>query len=433
MIDEWVFDDQGRAVVSRQAEHWERIGQDQIKCKLCYRECKLNPGEAGFCKSRVNNGGVLELTSHGVLSGMILQQRGFQADPFMTFKTGALSMFVGGVSCTSRCTFCMSKEITWKPEAIPWLYDRERTPALGLFFTYRGFVHPAGLINSARMLGCTQIGFGINEPLLTYEYTLDTARLAYEAGLDVVIETNGFSNPEIIREIAPFVAAVDLGVKGSLDPEFYDRWMKSPGATNAVKESALAWRKAGVHLIIGDVISPMQMQSDQAFEKSILEFYSWIRDFLGNLSEILITPLLYPGPGGSGSRSGYLLPAVATPADEGEYTLRIHQAVNTARDLGLHYAHHKTVDDRITCHNCGADLLSFIPPTVYCEPCLMPHQFCDRWDVIYYVDEESHCKKCGAWVPVVPLSAGERERAKESIRNVPEGVKYKGLVTYKDI
>lgn len=360
---------------------------------------------------------------------MILQQRGFQADPFMTFKTGALSLFIGGTNCTSGCTFCMSKEITWRPESIPWIYSYERGPALGLFFGNRGMVHPVGMINIAKMLGCTQIGFGFNEPLLTYEYTLDTARLAYEAGLDVVIETNGFSNPEIIREIAPFVAAVDLGVKGSLDPDFYDRWMKSPDATNAVKESGLAWRKAGVHLIIGDVIAPMQMQTDQAFEKCTLEFYSWIRDYLGDLSEILITPLLYPGPSGSGSRSGYLLPAAASPKDETIYTLRIHEAVNTARELGLHYAHHKTVEDRIFCHNCGAELLSFISPSVYCEPCLMPYQFCDQWDVIFHVDGESHCEKCGAWVPVVPLSHEEQERVKESIKNVPEEIKYKGLVT----
>lgn len=432
MVDEWGMDDQGRAIVSRQAEHWERIGQDQIQCKLCYRECKLDPGEAGWCKARVNNGGVMELTSHGVLSGMILQQRGYQVDPFMTYKTGALSLFIGGVHCTSGCTFCMSKEITWRPEKTRW-FGWERGPAFGLFFGYRGMVHPAGMINLAKMLGCSQVEFGINEPLLTYEYTFDTARLAYEAGLDVVIETNGFSNPEIIREIAPFVAAVDLGVKGSLDPEFYGHWMKSPSATNVVKESALAWRKAGVHLIIGDVIAPMQMQSDQAFEKSTLDFYSWIRDYLGNLSEILITPLLYPGANPSGNKNGYLLPASATEMDESIYTLRLHEAVGTARDLGLHYAHHKIVADRICCHNCGAELLSFISPSVYCEPCLMPHQFCDQWDVIFHVDKESHCENCGAWVPVVPLSAGEQERAKESIKNVPEEVRYKGQVFRRNV
>ena len=428
MVDEWAINDQGMAVVHRTAEHWQPIGNGVIECGLCYRSCRLDPGQAGWCKIRVNRGGEMTLTDHGVLSSLIFQRRGFQVDPFMTYKPGALSLFVGGVSCTSKCTFCMSKEITWNPEAVPWIYGRERTPALGQFFTFRGLVHPLGLVNTAKKIGCTQIEFGINEPLLTYEYTLDAARLACEAGLEVVIETNGFSMPEVVHELAPYVAAVDLGVKGSGDPAFYDRWMKSPGAMDAVKESALAWRKAGVHLIIGDVIAPMQLQSDHAFEESVRAFYSWVRDHLGELTEILPTPLLFPGPSSSTKKNGYLLPGNATAADEDEYTHRLHHAVNVARDLGLPYAHHKTVRDSIRCHKCGNELLTFVPPSVYCQPCLMPFQFCDRWGVIQYVDEGGFCASCGAKVPVVPQSQSEIDRMNEALKNLPDDFKYKGEV-----
>ena len=432
-MEKWDFDEQGKAIVHRTAEHWRPIGNGVIECDLCYRSCRLDPGQAGWCKIRGNQGGEMTLTDHGVLSALILQRRGFQVDPFMTYKPGALSLFVGGVSCTSKCTFCMSKEITWNPAAVPWLYGIERTPAMGLFYTMRGLVHPAGLINLAKMIGCTQIEFGINEPLLTYEYTLDAARLACEAGLEVVIETNGFSKPEVVHELAPYVAAVDLGVKGGGDPVFYDRWMKSPGAMDVVKESALAWRKAGVHLIIGDVIAPMQLQSDQAFKESTREFYSWVRDHLGELTEILPTPLLYPGASSSSNKSGYLLPSTASRLDETKYTFRLHSAVNLARDLGLPYAHHKTVKDSIRCHQCGSELLTFLPPSVYCEPCLMPFQFCDRWGVIQYVDEGGYCSNCGTKVPVVPQSQDEIERMDEALKNLPDELVYKGKVVFRPV
>jgi hypothetical protein len=59
---------------------------------------------------------------------------------------------------------------------------------------------------------------------------------------------------------------VDVGVKGSADPAFYDRWMKSLGAVPTVLGSAKAWRDAGVFVIVGDLTAPPQMQDDEQFE-----------------------------------------------------------------------------------------------------------------------------------------------------------------------
>lgn len=432
MIKDWTIDEQGRAIVHRSAQYWRRSENKHVTCNLCYRNCELTPGQVGPCKVRENRAGKLILNSHGVLSCMILQRRGFQVDPFMTFKPGALSLFIGGVGCNSGCVFCMSKEITWNPTKIQWGYG-ERHQAKGLFFTNKAMVHPKGVIWAAQYFGCTQIEFGINEPLMTFEYTLDTARLAKEAGLDVVIETNGFSNPKAIREMAPYVDAVDLGIKGSGDPEFYSRWMRSTGAVDAVKKSAMEWRQAGVHLIIGDVIAPGQLQSDSAFDQSIDAFYGWIRDNLGEKTEILITSMLIPGPESNkptGGNGGLFLPGNSTILDKVEYASRMEKARSCARGIGFHYAHFKTVSDPIRCHACGNELLVFSPPKVYCVPCLMPFQFCDKWDVESHVTN-GHCDSCGTQVPVITLTPKEQDSARNRVLTFPESEKYKGQVNYR--
>lgn len=426
-IDNWRLDEQGRVIAVRKAEFWSREKGRQISCQLCYRRCVLEDGQPGWCRTRTNAGGKMRLAAHGQLSCLILQQRGYQVDPFMTYKPGARSLFVGGVGCTSGCVFCMSKEITWAPEKVPWAHG-EGQPAQGRFYANRAMVHPLAVIRLAQTCGCTQIEFGINEPTLTIEYTLDLAALAKEAGLDVLIETNGFTSPAVIRQLAPLVDAVDLGVKGSLDPQFYSRWMRAPGAVDAVKQSAIEWRKAGVHLIVGDVIAPPRLQPDPAFAAAVESFYTWVYQNLGELAEVLITAMMIPGPAAS-SKDGFFLPARASDADVVNYSRRITWAIDQAQTIGLPYAHNKTAMVPIICHNCGGELLAWKPPTVYCHPCLMPMQYCDRWGHEQHVTA-GHCDHCGAAVPVATLSPAELEAVREGIRNFPADLRYQGPVTY---
>ena len=431
VIKDWKLDKLGHAVVTREARYWRPAKGRSVICDLCYRACVIEPGQAGWCKSRVNRSGRLVLSSHGVLSSLALQMRGYQVDPFMTYKPGALSLFVGGTHCTSGCVFCMSKEITWRPDRIPWGYG-ERKLAQGLFFTHRAMVHPKAVIWTAQYLGCSQIEFGINEPLMTYEYTLDTARLAKAAGLEVVIETNGFSSTAAIRELAPYIDAVDLGIKGSADPAFYAKWMKAPGSSvEAVKESALEWRRAGVHLIIGDVIAPSHMQSEEAFNQSVRDFYQWIYDNLGALTEVLITTLNIPGPASSQASDDdrLFLPPTATRLDKEIYQAKINWAICAAHKIGLPYAHNKTALEPILCHACKGELLVFKTPEVYCFPCTMPMQFCDQWDTTSYVTA-GHCDHCGAQVPIVSQTAEEREKSLAALRSFPDEPRYKGKQTF---
>lgn len=418
-IQEWIFDEENdRVYPIRDAELWTAGADGSVHCDLCYRQCVIPSGAAGWCNFRFNFEGKMALTTHGIIAALVKQMSGYQACPFLTFKPGTLTLFVGGIFCTAACKFCMSTDIALNPSRVAWLGSRPANFATPAGHYHRlAYLHPNGVIEIAKQWGCTRILFGINEPLLTWEYTYDVARLAKQAGLDVVVETNGFSAPEAVQRLAPYVDAVDLGIKGSASPAFYEKWMDSPGALTAVFQSALEWKRGGVHLIIGDVVAPPHMQDEGETIEAQNRLYGWIADNLGEHTPVLITPMMQPGPQQPDKEArlnGLFLPGTAVAADMVRYSQRVYASLGRARAAGLAYAHLKTNTETITCHSCGGVLLCFQSPMKCCDPCLMPTDFCRWWKHEQYVTN-GRCDHCGTAVPIVTATAEELAAARQHI------------------
>lgn len=408
----------GRAAIPRRANFWRALSGRRVGCDLCYRACVLKPGEIGWCGYRGNEGGAMRLHAHGVVSCAVRQMRGYQVDPFLTYKPGALSLFLGGTHCTAGCSFCMSKELTWAPQRVRWAYGERALGQTGGWYNRKAMLHPEAAIALALDWGCTQVEFGINEPLLSWEYTYDVARLARAAGLDVVVETNGFADAVAVGALAPLVDAVDVGIKGSADPAFYDRWMRSPGAVPHVLAAITAWHNAGTHLIVGDVTAPPHMQDDATFEEAARRLYTTLAEEAGPQTVVIVTQMMVPGPAANTIRfdrfDGALLPKRATVDDHARYRGRIARAVEIAHACGLPYAHKKTNDETIHCHACGGLLLRLASPQLCCGPCTMATHFCQFWT------HEQHatggcCDHCGATVPIVTLTAPELAAARLTV------------------
>ena len=402
----------------RHAEHWHR--QDaHVSCDLCYRLCSLADGQDGWCGFRGNRGGRMELFSHGIITSVVRAIAGYGENPFLCYKPGMTSVFLGGIQCTAGCTFCMSAQIVHRPATLAWAGGSEQAwPGDSRWYFERGLLHPVDAVDGA-MAGhrASSVLFGINEPTLSYEWTIDVAQLARQRGLDVLIESNGFTEPGAIRQLAKHVGAVDIGTKGSLDPAFYDRVMRSPGAPDAVRRAMTAWRRARVFVLVGDLIAPPSMQGDAAFTEAAKAMYGWIAENLGPLTPVLVSAMFPPGPMTSEPSADAKM-LVRTPAEQQAYIARLHQALALARSSGLPYAHAKAVDDHIRCHECGGVLLAFTETCLdgaaaagyqWEKPCVMP-LYCPWWTHEQHVSG-GRCDHCGAAVPVVCLS--ERELAAE--------------------
>jgi pyruvate-formate lyase-activating enzyme len=396
----------------------------KVECTLCYRNCTLSRGEVGPCGHRANELGRMKMRGHGEITCFIRDILGFGGNPFATYKPNKPGVFVGGSRCTAACTFCSSGRAVHKPEALPKVepagarpqeIERLTDAGLGdLWYGPRGWMEPEYAVVSAIAQGAQAITLGINEPLLTWEWTRDVARHAKARGLDVCVESNGFASREAIEQLAPFVDAVDVGIKGSADPGFYERRMRSPGGQEAALEAIGTWARTGVHLIVGDLLAPPKMQEEAAFVEGAKRLYATVLESAGEVVDLLSTIILKPMPSG-GAVPG--LPIVGEPEWPGVVD-RIEHAEELARAAGLPFVRH--YPRTLPCP-CGMDLLTNID---ICDdalpkgmPCRIQKGFCDRQRTTPNVTQDRRCASCGRAVPVVPMTPQEAELAAHAIRS----------------
>lgn len=416
-VPRWAVTD-GKIQTRRSAEFWTGSLTGSVDCALCYRRCKLADGQTGPCGYRRADAGRMELVRHGQIASCVRQVRGYGPDPFLTFRPGQTSLFLGGVNCTATCIFCMSREMTWAPERLKWGKEPPAVaPADSLFYGVRTMMTPYDAVAAAKHWECSSILFGINEPTLSLEWTVDVASLAKEAGLDVCVETNGFAPGPVIRRLAPYVDAVDVGVKGSADPGFYARWMKSDGAVPTVLASLALWRAAGAHVIVGDLVAPSWMQPDEVFYPAAEAFYRRVAAELGPVTDVLSTVIMESGPmiPGEDHREVHLhLGNHRDPAGPVAYERRIGDAVAMGRAAGL-FSHGKN-ELPIPCPSCGGTVLQFREACKTFE-CRMPTHFCGWWSHVQNV-QDGRCAHCGTAVPVVTLAADQLAAERARVRAV---------------
>ena len=79
------------------------------------------------------------------------------------------------------------------------------------------FISPEELADTAayyRDRGNIGVAFTYNEPLIGYEYVLDTARLVKKKGMKTVLVTNGTASLSVLEKLAPYVDARNIDLKG---------------------------------------------------------------------------------------------------------------------------------------------------------------------------------------------------------------------------
>ena len=225
---------------SREAEFWHPLHDNRVACDLCYRRCEIAEGGAGFCRIRVNRDGRLMATEFGVINPPYRRQNGYRRQGCMVFRAGIKSLAIGGRSCFASCSFCWVKsgalvheQMTRKLNELPTV---ELGQTCGIVKT-----NPEQLVEYALRTGAQELSFTDNEPFVNFEFVYEAARLAKTAGLYVMLDHNGLATPEAIRKLAPFVDAVNIGIKGSGSPEFYARWMHAEGAVPHVVAAMRTW------------------------------------------------------------------------------------------------------------------------------------------------------------------------------------------------
>jgi pyruvate formate lyase activating enzyme len=183
-----------------EARYWEPADGGRAHCLLCPNDCRIAEGKAGICGVRENHGGRLELPRYGAISSIAADP--IEKKPLYHFHPGSRILSVGFVGCSFHCGFCQNWHISQS-------IDVETR-----------FVSPIDLLDTARREKSFAIAYTYSEPLVHFEYVLDTAKLARTAGLKNVLVTNGYLNPAPAAELLPFVDAANVDLK-AWDADFY--------------------------------------------------------------------------------------------------------------------------------------------------------------------------------------------------------------------
>ncbi|MGI9952589.1 AmmeMemoRadiSam system radical SAM enzyme [Moorellaceae bacterium AZ2] len=236
-----------------EAKHYVKLEEGKVECRLCPHTCLLTPGRRGLCRVRENREGHLYARNYGLCSSLAVDP--IEKKPLYHFYPGSLILSAGTVGCNFACQFCQNWEIAHgEPEVLP--------------------VTPQLLVEQAQEIDCLGIAYTYSEPIVWFEFVLDTATLAREAGLKNVLVTNGFIRPEPLQELLPVIDALNIDVKG-FNKEFYRRVVR--GDYEPVLQTALLARKAGCHVELTTLL--VTGLNDDLGE--LEELVGWVKTELG--------------------------------------------------------------------------------------------------------------------------------------------------------
>ena len=225
-------------------------------CSVCFHHCELNEGQTGFCGGRICTNGAVRAANYGRITGFALDP--IEKKPLRRFYPGSFILSVGSYGCNLRCPFCQNHGISWSKEAFA-LADRAE------------YVSPEDLVQAALQLksrGNIGLAFTYNEPLIGYEFVRDTARLSHEAGMKNVLVSNGTAELPILEEIAPYIDAMNIDLKG-----FSDRYYREVLGGDLSMVKAFITRAVQLcHVELTTLIVPGENDT----EEEMRQLSSWI-------------------------------------------------------------------------------------------------------------------------------------------------------------
>lgn len=176
-----------------------RIVQGKAVCQLCWRFCKIDEGQTGFCRVRILRNGKLYTLSYGRLS--YLESRPVEIKPFYHFLPGTTSMTFSGYSCNLDCPWCQNWRIS---KSFPEEEKEIRT------------IPPEKVVEEAIKKGDASTCASLNEPTLLFEYLLDVFNIARDRGLMNTMVSNGYMSIMALRELRKAgLDAINIDVKGN--------------------------------------------------------------------------------------------------------------------------------------------------------------------------------------------------------------------------
>lgn len=244
----------------KMAQFWEASGSE-VRCLLCPHNCIIKEEHTGQCKVRKNIPGKgLVALNYGLYSSVAVDP--VEKKPLYHWHPGSKILSLGSVGCNMACPFCQNWPIA------TWAKDLELVR-----------LSPHEIVELTKDHGLDSVAFTYNEPLVGFESLLESSQRLKEAGLNVVIVSNGLICTEPLQRLTPYIDAANIDLK-SFTEEGYKRL---GGDLNTVKSTITTMYEKGIHVELTHLVVPGITDDPQSF----LSMVRWI----GSLSHDMVLHL----------------------------------------------------------------------------------------------------------------------------------------------
>jgi pyruvate formate lyase activating enzyme len=111
------------------------------------------------------------------------------------------------------------------------------------------------------------VAYTYNEPLISYEFVYNCAKLAHKEGLVNILVSNGYINPKPLEAILPFIDAMNIDLKS-----FSDSFYKKVGGNLDCVKRTIELAHKHCHVEVTTLIIPGENDSDE----EIAELAKWL-------------------------------------------------------------------------------------------------------------------------------------------------------------
>ena len=235
-----------------------------VQCELCPKGCIIEPGQSGECRVRVNLDGKLLAVTYGHPCAVHVDP--VEKKPMFHFLPGTGILSIATVGCNLHCKNCQNWEISQtNPEDVPALALADLGPEA--FF-------PEKLPDLARRCQCQSVAYTYTEPIIYYEYALDSCIHVREAGLRNVLVTAGYVQEQPWRKLCQHVDGANIDLK-SMSESFYRDICDA--TLRPVLNALVVAKSLGVLVEVTNLVIPTLNDSD----RDLQDLARWVAQNLG--------------------------------------------------------------------------------------------------------------------------------------------------------
>lgn len=317
---------------------------NKAQCEICPRRCELPLNQSGYCYVRKNINGQIVLETYGYNTGLAIDP--VEKKPMYQFYPSSKVLSFGTLGCNMGCSFCQNSSTTKVKAPI-----NQCQPAA-----------PEQIVNTAKAYGCKCVAFTYNDPIIFFEYAVETAKLCRKAGIKTIAVTSGYMNHEPAKEFYEWMDGANIDLKAFND-DFYINNCKAH-LQPVLETIKYAVQKTKCFVELTTML--IEGENDQFVEQEC----EWILKHLGDC-----VPLHF-----SAFFPRYKM--LNKPATKYE---TLEKAYNKAKSMGLKYVY-------------TGNLSTVETSTTYCKKCGEPLLKRDGYNLIENNLNGYKCKFCGTRV-----------------------------------